>query len=496
MSNHPASLSRDQHDSVSASWVELCLHYLPISIANSVWRYSREVLPGDQEQGWKLHVSATVLTAVRMLQLVAPLLTGRNVLYKAPASLDEVIKLNAGIFYGYSQVGKILTIYPETTADALRLAKELHHLTRRITAPAVPFDLKYRRDGCVYYRYGAFKAKGGDSLEGERAVALRDPQGNLVPDFRDSVGTPVWVTDPFQSQEDSSSIKPRRSRPVTPLETTFKAFRAIAQRGKGGVYLALDLSGASPRACILKEGRRHGEVGWDGRDGFWRVQHEGNVLDSLFAAGVNVPHLYSSFKAERNYYLAIEFIDGENLEEYLIRKTRRLGLSAALRLSIEVALMLSNIHNAGWVWRDCKPRNIIRTGRSTLRPIDFEGACPIDDSDPQPWGTNSYVPPEWDMELRGQSRLPEDLYAMGAIICLLLNGRPPDRESHSIARFRRNVPAGVSAIVAKLLDIDPKRRPAAHWVAQRLRAELNSILAARAPHPCSLSSAGPGKLPR
>lgn len=482
----PSSLSADSrtvHRALQASWAQLCDRYLPVIISSSIWRYSRESLPHDPEQGWKLHLAATVLTAGRVLELAGPLLSSLGVLFKAPASLDEVGKLNAGIYYGYSQVGKVLTVYPQTTAEALRLAGKLHHLTKGMTAPTIPFDLKYRPRGCVYYRYGAFKALDVDNSGGDRTYAIRNPEGTLVPDPRDAAANPDWVSNPFVPNRPMSRKSNR-----TPLQTTFKAFRALAQRGKGGVYQALDLGATPPRICILKEGRRNGEVGWDGRDGFWRIKHEESVIASLIDAGINLPRVYASFQAENHYYLVTEFVEGENLEDYLIRKKRRLAISTAVRRSVEVAVLVSDIHHAGWVWRDCKPRNIIRTNRGELRPIDFEGACPIHKPDSQPWGTTCYVPPEWDDEFRGQSRLPEDLYALGVIIFILLAGHPPDRGSQAVERFRRAVPIGVRSVVAALLDTNPQNRPDATSVAKQLRAELKRLLSAQVPKRKSLHS--------
>jgi hypothetical protein len=449
-----------------ARWAQLCAAFLPSAPPDSVWRFSREEAPGDPEQGWKLHVSATVLTAGRVLEAVAPSLRRRGVLYKAPATLDELDKLNSGLYYGYSQVGKFLTVYPRSDEEAVRLARQLHRLTRGLSGPFVPFDLQYRRESCVHYRYGAFKTLELERADGQRTYAIRDPSGDLVPDLRDSAEPPAWAADPFRPPR-----PPRRKPPPpSPLKTTFRAFRALAQRGKGGVYRALDLSTSPPRLCILKEGRRDGEVDWVGRDGFWRVRHEGRVLKDLRRAGLPVPQLYAEFEAEQNYYVALEFVEGENLESRLLRRRTRLPLALCLRHAAELAELIAHIHAAGWVWRDCKPRNVILSG-GRLRPIDFEGACPVEESDPLSWGTPSYIPPEWGAKFEGQSRLPEDLYALGVMLFLLLSGRTPDAApAPQLHKLRRNVPPEVRAVVAELLDPEPRKRPAARAVARRLKA--------------------------
>src|SRR5438309_1595200 len=126
------------------TWDSLCAAYLPVFAAASIWRFSRESHPGDPSQGWKLHIPATVLTAGKVLKTIAPVLHSHKVLFKAPASLQELDRLNSGICYGYSQIGKFLTIYPQTTDEAVFLAESLHRLTRGIPAPTVPFDFKYK----------------------------------------------------------------------------------------------------------------------------------------------------------------------------------------------------------------------------------------------------------------------------------------------------------------------------------------------------------------
>lgn len=452
----------------SARWDALCRRHLPVRPAGSIWRYSRGPLPGDPAQGWKLHIPATVLTAGRVLRAVASLLGPRRVLYKAPASLQELDKLNSGLFYGYSQIGKFITVYPQTETEAVLLAEQLHVLTRGMRAPSVPFDRRFRRDGCVYYRYGAFSPLETEGGGGELVYAIRDPEGNLVPDVRDSAADPEWVADPFLQV---AARAPASSAP-TPLQTTFKAFRALAQRGRGGVYLALDLREQQPRLCILKEGRRDGETGWDGRDGAWRVRHEGRVLEALGAAGVAVPSLYASFRVEGNHYIAVEFIEGESLHTRLSRRRRRLPVAAALRWGAELARLVARIHAAGWVWRDCKPGNVVVEKSGELRPLDFEGACPVGRPDPLPWGTRAFMPPEGDELFRGQSRLPEDLYALGAVLYFLLAGRTPEAGAPSLPQVRRNVPPAASRVVAELLDPDPVRRPTAAEVARRLDEAL------------------------
>ena len=453
--------------SLDDRWRVLCAQWLAVTPADSKWRYSRASEHNDPEQGWKLHLSANLLTACDVLERIAPFLGRRGVLFKGPVSLEEVRRINSGLFYGYSQVGKVFTVYTRNADDALCLARRLHKMTLGLPGPSVPFDLKFREDSSVHYRYGAFAPLEIENSDGTRTPAIRDPVGALVPDSRE-VATPAWISTTL------SKAPPNRTRSsANPLKTTFRAFRALSRRGKGGVYLALDVSVNPPRLCVLKEGRRGGEIEWDGRDGRWRVQNEERVLRDLRGSGLTAPQVYGSFEVEGNYYVAMELIQGESFQAMLQRRQTRLSLSETLRYAIQIAAIVSKIHAAGWVWRDCKPANLIVSKGRELKPVDFEGACPIECDEAAAWSTWEFAPPEWQHNYLANSNQPGDAYALGSVVYFLLTGRVPEKpDLLPVARLRRGVPSSVSAIVSDLLSPDPVCRPDAHTAGRRFADEL------------------------
>ena len=443
-------------------WSNLCSKYLPVEIANSDWKYSRAYTKDDLSQGWKLHIAATILSANKVLATVAPVLRRRGVLFKAPTCLEQLQKLNSGVHYGYCQVGKFITVYPRSLREARSLARKLDQLTHGVPAPAVPFDTRYRQDSCVFYRYGAFERLLVDVEDGLQVPGLRNPEGNLVPDNRYTKSArPDWVLPLFKSNEAGKGVEQ-----VNPLTTTFRVIESLSQRGKGGVYKAIDFSQNQPRLCLLKEGRQSGETSWDGRDGKWLVQREEEVLRLLSVAGVPVPAVYESFELNSNYYLVTEFIEGETLESLLKKRRRRLRLNRALSYSVQLASLLYRIHEAGWVWRDCKPANIIVTKRDELRLIDFEGAWPVNGSDSRLWATPGFYPTAW----RDMSGTQADLYAFATVTYYLLTGSLPE-ENGEIRVLRKNVPAPVWALLRELLVA--KNRLDAPTVLQQLKAALD-----------------------
>ncbi len=284
-------------------WERLSNRYLPLE--ESKWRYSRSATTDDPEQGWKLHITATILTANSILTRIGPMLRRRRVLFKAPRTLLELSNINSGFYSEFSQVGKFITVYPRDSEEAAFLAAKLDQMVPSFSGPAVPYDIQLHLNSSIYYRYGAFNRLDIKHRNGTKSAAIRNGKGRLIPDLRaPGFAKPKWLDDPF------SHLKViKKSRPESnPLKTTILAYEAISQRGKGGVYRALDVSANPIRRCILKEGRKNGETGWDGRDGCWRVKHEGQVLSSLTASSVPVPKIYTRFKVEQNYYLVMECV--------------------------------------------------------------------------------------------------------------------------------------------------------------------------------------------
>jgi hypothetical protein len=465
-------------------WRTLCDRYLPLASEKSIWRFSRLHNPQDQEQGWKIHIAATVLSAGDILERIGPLLSETRYLFKGAASLQELAKINSGLFYGFSQVGKCITVYPNSREDAVELAAKLYTVVSGLPGPAVPYDKPYREGAPLYYRYGAFGSLEIENADGTRTSAIRNGRNEVVPDRREpGAAVPEWETDPF-----AAGGFTRRQL----LDPAIKPYESLSQRGKGGVYKALDLSVTPARVCILKEGRRHGETDWGGRDGYWRIGHEESVLGSLRLAGIDVPRVYRSFSVPGNYYLAMEFIEGRSLQSLLNNPPKKMPVAEALRYGAHLAELVHSIHSAGWVWRDCKPLNVIVTKDGRLRPLDFEGACRIDDPDPMPWGTPGYMPPEGNKEPVSGSRAAEDLYALGASLYQLLTGKIPDSNKPApIGRSRRHLSRTVKEAVTALMANDWGTRPSG----QVVRDALVSALAACDPDTCGgpISHLGSGE---
>lgn len=455
-------------------WTVLSAKYLPVQPENSIWRYSRKQFPHDPPQGWKIHLSSTVLTAGDILSTIGPLLKASKAFFKAPISLDILMLINSGIVYGYSQVGKFITIYPRDESEFVSFVEMLEPLLAAWSSnPNVPFDFRFKST-CIYYRYGAFGSKLDSSSNGSIS-SIVSPRGIEIEDPRKAVSTQFdWLKDPF-GKRSSVSIKPKTNK----LNSRYIVYEALSQRGKGGVYECLDVLDDPPRKCIMKEGRKNGETTWDGRDGKSRIRNEAKVLASLATTRAKVPRIYDRFTLDHNEYLVIERIEGTSLNVLMERGRRRLSLGTLLKICLQLCEIVASIHQMGWVWRDCKPRNFIVDMHGTVRAIDFEGACRSDKPDALPWSTKFYTPPEMVKANSVYSEPPNfkhDLFALGVCIFQILEGKLPVSNPNESWRkiTRRGVSPEIKEQISRLLSHSPQERPEASKVAGFLQQFLTA----------------------
>jgi hypothetical protein len=441
---------------LSARWEALRQKLAPHR--DGIWSHSSRE-PMNIQQGWKLHLSATILTAGELLERCAETLQDSGCAFKIAATLGEIQKLNLAHFYGRSQVGKVVTVYVPDPEVARRLAEQLHRDSGSLACPEIPSDLRYKPGSNVFYRYGSYTRR-TMLIEGTRLPAYRDPLGNPVHDKRTrATAVPEWQANPFSTGvSDTKGAGAANSAPRR--QTRYRAVSAIAWRGGGGIFRALDLNARASRTCLMKEGLRHGNTGCDGIDGFESVRNEAKVLTLLRDKKVRVPRVHALFYQGGNSYLVQDFIESKTLAEVV--DSERLSLRKKADIARQVCGIVSAIHAAGWTWRDIKLGNFLYDGRHVWA-IDLEFAMPIRSRKLRSFrGTAGYFREAPDV-VTGQQALMIDRYALGVTLQRLFGGA-----SERSRRYRKRLPGvpkacglRVARMIKALRDKQPERRPSA-----------------------------------
>lgn len=241
----------------------------------------------------------------------------------------------------------------------------------------------------------------------------------------------------------------------------YRIVREVGQGGFGAVYQArdtekhdrlvalkrIDLSLLKPREII------------EATDAFNR---EITFLSTL--SHPSLPKIYDHFTDPDHWYLVMQYIEGQTLEERLKRSRKGyLPISQVLKIGMALTNVLGYLHTRRppVIFRDLKPANIMltRTGRVYL--IDFGIArrfAPEKKRDTGPLGSPGYAAPEQYGTAQTDAR--SDIYALGATLQTLITGREPlELRQGLLSRRTKPLPAELEALIASMQEADPKKRP-------------------------------------
>jgi tRNA A-37 threonylcarbamoyl transferase component Bud32 len=199
------------------------------------------------------------------------------------------------------------------------------------------------------------------------------------------------------------------------------------------------------------------------------------LREAKSAGQLSHPHIATIYEVGEDQgqaFIAMEYIDGRSLEDWLAQK-RRWGVEEAVRFIIEVAEALDSTHKKNIVHRDIKPGNILVDAEGHPHLVDF-GIARIPASTltqtTAVLGTPFYMAPEQVAARKIDHRV--DIFALGAIFYEMLTLEKPftgdnlttviykimNEEPPPLRQFSANLPEGLDPIVRKLLAKDPDAR--------------------------------------
>ncbi|MGW0587021.1 class IV lanthionine synthetase LanL [Streptosporangium sp. NPDC002607] len=469
------------------------------------WTYLAPVDETSRDQGWKLHVSATALSAPMVLAAVTEVLARRRCAFKFAATLGE---LDGLISRNQSRgaVGKFITVYPPDDEAAVAIAEELHQATFGLPGPPILSDRAYRPGSLVHYRFGVFSAPSYLGNDGGYESRLTAPDGTRVTDERNGwYSPPSWAVCPFES----GKAPVRTAAPAAVLlGDRFAVRQALKHGSKGGVFLAEDrVEGGD---AVIKQARPHLDSMRDGRDGRDLLRHEARMLEIFGPLGVTARKL-ALFETNGNLFLAQEHLAGSSLsgwagEQRLLRPEPQ-WREAVVSLARRLVDLVSTVHDQGYVLRDLTPNNVIVTPEDDCLLIDLEMAV-VPGTPTGRVFTPGYAPPE---QARFAYYAPAlgveaDLFALGATFFFLMTGsqpalledEPAERSWESRLSTLWSVVAAGNAVATAMTPLIlglMREDPALRWDLPRVRTFLEEMAAAPisppAPDLAPLPAAGP-----
>ena len=207
------------------------------------------------------------------------------------------------------------------------------------------------------------------------------------------------------------------------LKATFDRFdieRLIGSGGMATVYRAIDRQTDEPVALKVLHGRSVEQPE--------RFEQEAELLAELSHPAI-VRYVGHGTTPLGEHYLAMEWLDGETLEDALGHGP--LTIEQSVELGRRVAEALASAHRRGIVHRDIKPGNLLLPGGALpgVRVLDFGLARRVLDQrritqSGGIMGTPMYMAPE---QARGEPYIDAraDIFALGCVLFQCLTGQPP-----------------------------------------------------------------------
>jgi serine/threonine-protein kinase len=248
-----------------------------------------------------------------------------------------------------------------------------------------------------------------------------------------------------------------------------------------------------------------------------RFLREATILGTLTGEHL-VPLVESGEDSEGRLYMALEFVEGDALDQELTRRGPP-PIDGCVEIAVQICRALASAHAQGVVHRDLKPANVLLEpmpdGRKRVRVFDFGLAKVLRESgigtsqlteQNMIFGTPEYMAPE---QVKGD--VPDercDIYAVGVMLYEMLTGHVPFSEHTGVATMtahltgtlipprlrtpQRNISASLEAVTLYAMSRSREGRyPSAIALEEALRRSLeqpHAISAMRPPPPHDIAT--------
>jgi protein kinase-like protein len=275
-------------------------------------------------------------------------------------------------------------------------------------------------------------------------------------------GTAPATTDSGWARTTSGSIDHGRFEPGVILDNRYRILGLLGRGGMGEVYRADDLRLGQPVALKFLPAALS-------TDPARLAQFHNEVRTARQVSHPHVCRVYDLGEVDRQLFITMEYVDGEDLS-LLLRRIGRLPEDKGVDIARQICAGLAAAHERGVLHRDLKPANIMLDGAGRVRIMDFSLAAAGEVTDIRA-GTPAYMAPE---QLAGEDvSARSDVYALGLVLYEIFTGRRAF-EANNLSELLEQHRAGtltaptmivkaldpaIELAILRCLDPLPARRP-------------------------------------
>lgn len=155
-----------------------------------------------------------------------------------------------------------------------------------------------------------------------------------------------------------------------------------------------------------------------------------------FSNNDGIVHIYDFFECNNTAYHVMEYLEGQNLREFLNQNSNQIDYDKAISIMLPIMEILKVAHKNNVIHCDISPDNIFICNNGKVKLIDFGAAKFSNSTTKEEEGIVAkpgYTPPE---QYRKNSEIGPytDIYAVGAVLYRLLSGNVPDESIDRIEK--------------------------------------------------------------
>ncbi len=261
------------------------------------------------------------------------------------------------------------------------------------------------------------------------------------------------------------------------LKQRYRILGTVGKGGFGAVYRAEDVQ-LGNRLLAVKEMSQSSLNPQEIAEAAENFKREAHILAAL--THPNLPSIYEQFSEAGRWYLVMDFIEGETLEEHAKKDPQgHLSVKETLQIGIQLCTVLDYLHSRQppVIFRDLKPSNSMLTPEGNLYLIDFGIARhfkPGQTRDTIALGSPGYAAPE--QYGKAQTTARSDIYSLGATLHHLLTGVDPSDTPFQFAPLQLHgqpTPPGLNLLLMQMVDMNESKRPASMIA---VKQELQGII--------------------
>jgi len=243
------------------------------------------------------------------------------------------------------------------------------------------------------------------------------------------------------------------------LKQRYHLLNRLGQGGMGSVYRAEDTE-LGNRLVAIKEMSQKGLNQQEADEATNAFKREALLLAGLMHP--NLPRIYDHFSEQGRWYLIMDFIEGQTLEDYLTQHGGTLPLEEVLEYGTQLCSVLQYLHTRQppIIFRDLKPDNVLRTSDGHLYLIDFGIARhfkPGQARDTIAFGSPGYAAPE--QYGKAQTGPSADIYSLGVMLHQMITGEDPTLKPFFFVPLYMKGPPRLQSLLNQMLDMDASKRP-------------------------------------